>query len=389
MNAFENNAAGGGPRQGRRIDDIAEPLSVMFHVAGRIVENGAGKVFQHGSRLFERKLSHGHRLRTLRDSRERLFRQPLLEKSAYCLVFRSRPTGLTDRSIVVIARSLRIVMPASIEIGPAPEAERRAAMNHIEIVRHPMVLEIVQLPDHGVGCHPAVPFTPMVQPSGIELRNEQRTLRHDAPERIQRNAGILVRPEIRGTEEILAPIDQAGEIVALEHRHVEARLDKIVADDSQIGRIRSPVAILVLDLDHQDGATLRNLQGSQGLTHLVQVLPGTLQEIGILRAQTDPLFPKQPPGKSAHIPLRTDIRSRTQNDPKALFLRQTAELRHIIEIPLIEPVLLRFRLVPEEVGTYRIEAHCPEHLKTMTPVSLGNPVEMHLPAAKNHGVSVE
>ena len=114
--------------------------------------------------------------------------------------------------------------------------------------------------------------------------------------------------------------------VAVEQRHVEARVQQGLPQLAHIGGILPEETILIFHLDHQDGAAFGNLQRPEHAADLPEVALGRRHISRIASAKLDVLILEQPPWEAAHFPFGARVGPRAQDHPQALLLSDPAKL---------------------------------------------------------------
>ena len=259
-------------------------------------------------------------------------------------------------------------------------SESRPPVRHIEREGDMAVQHVLDTGNHHPGIARLVLASPMVEPSAPELAAHQRSIGACLFQLLELGIDISSCPEVDRPDQIIQTVQlESRAPVTLEQRDIRkaCRLHRI-ADIGDIRLVGSICPILVLDLYHDDIPAPGHLQVSQLLADLVHEQLRPFEEIGIVGTELDILLLQQPPGQSAHLPLRADIRAGTQHDIHAFFLGQPAKSGNIV-LPL-EIELARFLLmdIPERIDTDRVHAECLAHLNTMLPVFGGDTGVMYL-----------
>ena len=212
--------------------------------------------------------------------------------------------------------------------------------------------------------------TPLVKPSTPELRAHLRCIRTNLTETLELIVDIGTRTEIHGPSQVIETIvEEVGRPIALEEFHlVEATLLHDVTDGTHVGFVLAVGTILILHLYHDDRTTILDGEGSQLLAHLLLKDFHSLHEVRVFLTQFDVFLLQEPPRQTAHLPLRTNVWTRTHDDVHTVLLTETAELSHVIVARKIELAFLLLVDIPEHIEADCIHAQSLAHLDAMFPV---------------------
>ena len=209
---------------------------------------------------------------------------------------------------------------------------------------------------------------PRVKPAAPELHAH---LRGDAV--VGEHLELLHRTgaEVAGLEHALALAAQEHVVlraVAGDQRHIHPAGKHPVADGREVLLVVAEGAVLVLHLHHQHRAAVRHLKRDKARNQLVVVVHDVPEVRLVVAAQADAVFLEQPRREAAELPLRADVRRRTQNHVQADLLRQAHEALHVRHAVKAELTLLRLVEVPGDVGFHRVAAHGLELHEAVAPV---------------------
>jgi len=148
-------------------------------------------------------------------------------------------------------------------------------------------------------------------------------------------------------------------------------------------------AVLVLDLGHDHRPAVLDQQRFDHGPHLLHVLLGQIQELGVFGADRHLAILEQPSGEAAEIPLRANVGAGPHDHEQPLFLRRLDELAEVVvaaEIPLARRRLVN---VPEHVRADRVQPHRLRHLQPRAPILVGNARIVHLAGSNDERLSVQ
>ena len=126
--------------------------------------------------------------------------------------------------------------------------------------------------------------------------------------------------------------------------------------------------ILILDLNHYDISAFRNLERGKFLTYPVQEKAYMVHIIRIESPEFYIFLFQQPPRKAAHLPFRTYVRARTDNDIHSVFLRKTAEFRYVSIALKRELAFLLLVVIPEHIHTDSVHTQRFAHKDAVFPI---------------------
>ena len=156
-------------------------------------------------------------------------------------------------------------------------------------------------------------------------------------------------------------------------RHADAGIPPDLAEPQQVIPVVAETAVFVLDLEHQDGSALGDLQG---LYHLGQSADVALRRRHIPCVQASDLQVRHAQKvcrQAPEIPLGAYIGPRPQQDPHVLLsdnLQEGGDV--VVRGGEIEASLRRFVEVPEDINRDGVDTHCLGHADAVTPILGGN-----------------
>ena len=232
---------------------------------------------------------------------------------------------------------------------------------------------------------------PFVEPAAPELGAHLRGVGTQLAEAAELVVDIGTRAEVHRPGKVVeAVLLEVRGPVALEQRQLLAvDAAQAVANLADVRLILTIRTVLVLHLDHDDGAAVLDGQRLQLLAHLLLEDLHALHEIRVAFAQLDVLLLQQPPGQTAHLPLCADIGARAHDDVEPVLLSQTAELGHVVVASEVKDALLLLVDVPEDVDAHGIHAQCLAHLDAVFPVGTRNAGIVNLGRLHDERLSVE
>ena len=193
--------------------------------------------------------------------------------------------------------------------------------------------------------------TPFVKPTAPELGTHQGAVGTHLFQFGKLLVDVGSRSEVhRPYQVIKSVVEEIRGPVALKHRDIIAEIPaQHVADFRDILLVLAIRAIFILDLHHYDRPTVGYGQVSDLLGHLLLKLVYTFKKPGIGLTQAYILFLEQPPGQSAHLPLRADIRAGAQNHLHVIGLAELDKHPQIILAGEVKIILRRLVGVPEHI----------------------------------------
>ncbi len=237
-------------------------------------------------------------------------------------------------------------------------SESRSSVSHIQTERDVPVEHILDALYH-IFCRTCLMFaSPVVEPSAPELATHQRSFGAKFFKFFKLLVDIGACSKVHGPNQVIERV--IGEVTApvtLKQRYIgKTGFTNQVAHGRDIRFVDSIRTVFILYLYHDNISPFIHLQRSQLLTDLFHKDAYPFHIIGIERTQGYIFFLQQPPGKSPHLPLRTYIRTRTDNDIHTVFLCHTAESCNIILTGKIELSFFLFMDIPENINTNSIHA---------------------------------
>ena len=243
-------------------------------------------------------------------------------------------------------------------------------MGHVEAERNLVLQHITDAVNHHPSRSGFMFSSPMVEPADPELAAHQRSIR---PELLQ--TGKLF-PDVGSCSEIHRPQQVVQTIVreiripvALEKRYTrEAGFEQDILYLRNILFVSTIRTILILHLNHYDISAFRNLERGKFLTYPVQEKAHMVHIIRIESPEFYIFLFQQPPRKASHLPFRTYVRARTDNDIHSVFLRKTAEFRYVSIALKRELAFLLFVVIPEHIHTDSVHTQRFAHTDAVFPI---------------------
>ncbi len=374
---------GAGPET-RAIEDQAVVLAVGFHRPRLHVALGRGQVVEQGGGRGQPEAGHRDEWAGRRRHRRQGPGDVALDQRAEPAELPGDPARLVDRRAEVVARHGREILAVGAGVGAGGEAERGAAVGHVEAERRAVREHPADNLVGPRGRHAIVRLTPVVERARVEFAAGQRGVRPE-PAELPEGAGGIQR-EVRdreGARHGAAP-ERVGPVTG-EERHREAGGAKRVADEAQVAVVVAVAAVLVLDLHEDDRAPARALQRGELAAEPPQPGAGG-GEITRVAAPHPQVRRRQQPGRQpAEVPLGADVRAGPQDHLEPLGGREADECGDVGVAPELEPSRRRLVDAPEDVRAHRIEAQGAQHLQAMAPVGAGDAREMELAAPELEG----
>jgi len=156
----------------------------------------------------------------------------------------------------------------------------------------------------------------------------------------------------RPQEVVQRIVSEIGTPITLEQGHFrETGFPDDVPDFGNIRFVDTVRAVFVFYLYHEDVAPPGDLQIGQLFAHFQHKQASTFHEIGMVSSQIHTFILEQPPGQATHLPLRTNVGTRTYNDIQAVFLSQAHEGSNVLLAFKIVHTGLLFVVVPKHIHT--------------------------------------
>ena len=252
-------------------------------------------------------------------------------------------------------------------------------MGHIEREADALRQHLVHTIDHLICWSCLVIGTPLVKPTTPEFRAHLWGIRTQFAQTLELLVNIRTRTEVHGPYEVIETILlKIRTPVALEKGNlITIDATQTITNRRHIGLILTIRAIFILDLYHDDRTTVLNSERCQLFTYFLLENLYALHEVRILLAQTDILLLQEPPRQTTHLPLRTSIGTRTNDDIHTILLCQSTEFCHIIIAREIELALTLFMDIPEYIDAEGVHAKRLTHLDAMLPVRTRDTRIMH------------
>ena len=269
--------------------------------------------------------------------------------------------------------------------------EGGTSMCHIKTKRDVPVEHILDTFHHFLGRTGLMLPAPMVKPTRPELTAHEWSIRTYGREFLEFLIDIGTCTEVQRPKQIVQSIQLKRRVpIALEkYGLVETCTTHNVTDGCHIRFVNPVSAKLILYLHHDDITTVGQLEGSQLLTQFLHKDFRTLHEIRVQRTHFHIFLFEQPPRQSAHLPFRTHIRTRTQDDIHAMFLSQFTKLSHILFTGKVEFPFLLFMVVPKHIQTDGIHTKRLAHQDSVFPIGFRNACIVQLRSFYYKGVAIQ
>ena len=153
-------------------------------------------------------------------------------------------------------------------------------------------------------------------------------------------------------------------------RNIETDLFEVVSNLGHVDLVLSVGAVLVLDLYHQDVATVAHKKRLGLLGDFTKVALGKAHELGFVASDFEALFVEKPVGVPTELPFRAHVGSWTEDDVHPLLLADLCELSDILIALEVEMPLFRLVHVPEDVLRDGVQTHRLRHPDALSPIFL-------------------
>ena len=149
-------------------------------------------------------------------------------------------------------------------------------MHHVNAERGVVLEHPADLANDVRAGSSVVGLAPTVEPAGVILPAHERPLGANGAQRLE--ITLRVAAEIHHAEQIRAGVIlKLRRAIAREQRHFKPRFLEVVSQHTDVIPIVSVRAILIFDLDHDDGAAASGLKGCQLPADGPEILPARLQ----------------------------------------------------------------------------------------------------------------
>ena len=261
-------------------------------------------------------------------------------------------------------------------------------MGHVDAEGLAVLEHRFEIAEIAVGIAEVVRGAPGVEPAGVEFAAHEWAMRKNFAEGAESAGGVGA--EIDDGEKIVAiAVVEMLRGIAGEEGDVEAAVEEGLADFAHILFVFGEEAVFVFDLDHEDGAAVSDLEGSEDSADFVEIGFGGVEKFGIARAESDVGIFEKPPGEAAHFPFGAGVGAGAEDDPEAFFLCDAAELRGVGLAGPVEVAGRGFLEIPEEIGADGVEAHGFGGAETVSPIFHGDARGVDFAAADFEALVVE
>ncbi len=234
------------------------------------------------------------------------------------------------------------------------------------------------------------PVAPVVEPAHPELRTHQRPALRVLAQRPEALLGPGAEvPCGQGARKLPSVQALRERAVRCHQRHLHAAPAHQLPDFLQVAAVIGVIAVLVLHLHQDDGASLGALPGGELREQHLVILLHMPQEGAIAHPQPHAVLSEQPGGQTAELPLRADVGGGPDDHIQAQLPGQPDEsldVQHPLEAKL--PLLLLVH-VPGDVGLHRVAAHTLKLLQPVPPVLRHDPEIVHRTGDDPDGLSVQ
>ncbi|CDD39414.1 unknown [Collinsella sp. CAG:398] len=253
------------------------------------------------------------------------------------------------------------------EVGAAMEHVEVDAVTNLEALAH-AIGEVLSIAANHV-------LAPAIEPAIPELHaHEGPVLAMLLVEGLEGSEVLRgTRTEVASCEHVVVDEGAGAQATAPRavggaERHVHAALDHEVADGAQVVLIFAIRAVLILDLHHDDVATMRNLALHQDGHEAIVVARNVCQEGGVVRTDAHGALGQQPRGQAAPLPLGADEGAGAHDGPQAELGSLVKEAREVLDAGEVEYTGLGLVHVPRHVGLNRVETHGLQVIEGMVPI---------------------
>lgn len=280
---------------------------------------------------------------------------------------------LGDRRVGVVAGD-RGLEGAVRVVGARPQAEVGAPVRGVEADGAALGEDLGQSGHRALGRPGVVLLAPVVEPAVPELRAHERL---PVAARAQQPGGLGGARAEGGRRqhagEGAAVLHQLGRTVGGVAQFGDAPRGQGVVHPPEVGVVVAVAAVLVLDLDGDDGSAVGGLEtGDPG--HEDVEPAGDLVEVGGVRGTQAHAGPVgEPGGQAAVVPLGADVGAGAHDYVESGVRgegRETLDVPPAVEAGLARPALVE---VPGDVGVHRVQAHRRETRQAVGPLARVHP----------------
>ena len=266
-----------------------------------------------------------------------------------------------------------------------------ATVSHIKREGDTLREHFVETFDHILGSTGLMLAAPLVEPSAPKLRAHFGSIGTQFAETTELVVDVGTRAKVHSPDEVIETIvgEVARPVTLEELNFVEAYFAQRIANSADIRLIDTIRTIFVLDLHHDDGASLVDGEVGNLFGHLRLEDLQALHEVGVEFTQTNILLLEQPPWQTAHLPFGTNVRTGTKDDIHAVLLSQLDESAEVVVLGEVEHTFLLLMNVPEHIEAQRIHAECLTHLDTMFPIGTRDAWIMYFGSLHDERLAIE
>ena len=219
---------------------------------------------------------------------------------------------------------------------------------------------------------------PPVEPGRVPFRNVKWAL----PSMVHSDqflelTGFVESVDRRKQSVEMSIFDCCGRVASVK-QSVETGFFKHFAVNFEVVLVVRIESVLIFNLDHQNIASMVDLQRGKLLAHLPQVVLVEVKVGWFFAANHQSGFILQPVRISAKFPFGTYIRTWAENDPQSLFSGYLDKFCDVVVPRKVVFPFLRFVQVPEYIGADGVDAHRFGSLHPGPPAFTWNPRIMHL-----------
>ena len=264
-------------------------------------------------------------------------------------------------------------------------------MSHIQTERNTLIKHFFQTFHHHFSGTGLMLASPMVEPSTPKLTAHQRSFGTHFTQLGKLFVDVGSGSEVDSPNQVIKTIiEKIRTPIALEKRDFsESGRTDCIADSRYIRFICCIRAVFVFHLYHDNISAPSDLQVFQLLAHFMHKHTDTFHIIRIESAQLHTVVLQQPPGKTAHFPFGTHIRTGADDDIHTMLLRQLTKSSNIFITRKIIISGCLFMQVPKDIKTKCIHAQCLTHFNAVLPIFTRNTRIMNLGSLNNKRFAVQ
>ena len=268
----------------------------------------------------------------------------------------ARAAGLIEGGVVVVGGDGGLV--DALVVRAVGEAKVGAAVEHVDVHAGAGGEQVVEFLGGGCGGGGVVVSAPVVEPAAPELGAHERAGGLVTAERGEalggagaERTGLVQLGQAAVDEHLVFGLVDAGE------RDRDAGVLGDADELAQVVVIVGVCAVLVLDLDQDDGAAVADLQRGNDLVDALEVGGHVGHVLRLVAAHANGSVAEQPGGKAAVVPFGADVGAGAHDRVQAFFGNGAQEPVKV-EAAVGDPGIGRGGvLIPGHVGLDGVEAH--------------------------------